>query len=106
MTEAREPQPQGRLDSWKEIATYLKREVRTVQRWEKEEGLPVHRQAHKKLGTVYAYRLEIDAWLAERRLMLEGAPEIQETEQRPVSSWVLAGAGLLLAGAALLVSRL
>jgi hypothetical protein len=30
-----------RLDSWKEIAAHLKRDVRTVQRWEKEHGLPV-----------------------------------------------------------------
>ena len=31
-----------RLDSWKEIAAYLNREVTTVQRWEKREGMPVH----------------------------------------------------------------
>ncbi|HZD53437.1 MAG TPA: hypothetical protein VE175_10330 [Woeseiaceae bacterium] len=56
-----------RLSSWKEIAAYLKREVRTVQRWEKEEGLPVHRLQHKKQGTVYAYRAELEAWLTKRR---------------------------------------
>ena len=50
------------LDSWKEIAVYLKRGVRTVQRWEKKEGLPVHRHLHKKLGSVYAYTDELDAW--------------------------------------------
>ena len=55
-----------RLDSWKEIAAYLNREVRTVQRWEKREGLPVHRQIHEKLGTVYAYESEIDAWWRAR----------------------------------------
>ena len=37
-----------RLDSWKEIAAYLKREVRTVQRWEKNLRLPVRRLAHQK----------------------------------------------------------
>src|ERR1700694_1342286 len=42
-----------RLDSWKEIANYLKREVRTVQLWEKKEGLPVHRHFHNSLGTVF-----------------------------------------------------
>jgi tetratricopeptide (TPR) repeat protein len=52
-----------RLDSWKEIATYLRREVRTVQLWEKNEGLPVHRHFHKRLGSVYALRSEIEAWL-------------------------------------------
>ena len=51
-----------RLDSWKEIAAYLKRGARTVQRWEREEGLPVHRLVHDKLGSVYAYRPELDAW--------------------------------------------
>ena len=56
-----------RLESWKEIAAYLKRGVRTVRRWEEEEGLPVHRQLHKKRGTVYAYGPELDAWREGRR---------------------------------------
>jgi hypothetical protein len=51
-----------RLDSWKEIASYLKRDVRTVQRWEEHEGLPVHRHLHRKQGSVYAYKQELDAW--------------------------------------------
>lgn len=51
-----------RLDSWKEIAAYLNRSVRTVYRWEKEEGLPVHRHQHKELGSVFAYKGELDAW--------------------------------------------
>jgi TolB-like protein/Flp pilus assembly protein TadD len=54
------------LDSWKEIATYLKREVRTVQRWEKGLGLPVRRLTHDKQGTVFAYKSEIDAWWRDR----------------------------------------
>jgi TolB-like protein/Flp pilus assembly protein TadD len=51
-----------RLDSWKEIAAYLKKEVRTVQRWEKNHGLPVRRLAQGKLGTVFAYKSDLDAW--------------------------------------------
>src|SRR3984885_13064908 len=51
-----------RLDSWKEIASYFRREVRTVQLWEKREGLPVHRHFHKQLGSVFAFRSELDAW--------------------------------------------
>lgn len=51
-----------RLDSWKEIASYLRREVRTVQLWEKKEGLPIRRHFHKRLGSVFAYRSEIDLW--------------------------------------------
>src|SRR5262245_38719494 len=53
--------PGDRLDSWKEIAAYLRRSVRTVTRWERE-GLPVHRHLHSKTGTVYAYKSELDAW--------------------------------------------
>jgi TolB-like protein len=51
-----------RLDSWKQIATYLKRSVRTVRRWERDEGLPVHRHMHRALASVFALRSEIDAW--------------------------------------------
>ena len=64
---------QDRLDSWKEIATYLRREVRTVQLWEKNEGLPVHRHFHKRLGSVYALRSEINAWL-DRASRTHGHP--------------------------------
>jgi tetratricopeptide (TPR) repeat protein len=56
-----------RLDSWKEIAVYLKRDVRTVQRWEKTENLPVRRHLHEKQGTVYAFKSEIDAWSRDRQ---------------------------------------
>ena len=56
-----------RLDSWKEIAVYLRRDVRTVQRWEKKEGLPVYRHQHEKLGSVFAYRSEVAAWFKGRQ---------------------------------------
>ena len=62
-----------RLDAWKEIAQYLGRDVTTVRRWEKREGLPVHRHLHDKLGSVYAYADEIDAW-SERRSIQTGLP--------------------------------
>lgn len=57
----------SRLDSWKEIAVYLGREVRTAQRWQKTEGLPVHRHFHAKASTVYAFKHEVDGWLVLRR---------------------------------------
>ncbi len=64
------PQPAttsgDRLDSWKEIAAYLKRDVTTVRRWEKREGMPVHRHVHDKLGSVYAFRSELHAWTLSR----------------------------------------
>ncbi len=59
--------PADRLDSWKEIAAYLRRDVRTVQRWEKKEGLPVHRHLHDKLGSIYAYRNELTEWFTARQ---------------------------------------
>jgi len=60
--------PSGKkLDSWGEIASYLGREVRTVQRWEQTEDLPVHRHEHKKKSTVYAYAGELDAWIKQRQ---------------------------------------
>jgi Tol biopolymer transport system component len=62
--------PQDRLDSWKKIASYLKRDVSTVQRWERREGMPVHRHQHDKLGSVFAYRSELDTWWQSRRLQL------------------------------------
>ena len=65
-----------RLDSWKEIAAYLKRGARTVQRWEREEGLPVHRLVHDKLGSVYAYRPELDAWWRSREAELANEPPL------------------------------
>ena len=65
---------EGRLDSWKEIAAYLGRGIRTVQRWEREEGLPVHRLAHEKRGSIYARREELAAWWESRRLTLAAPP--------------------------------
>ena len=58
--------PERRLDSWKEIATYLNRDVTTVQRWEKREGMPVHRHVHDKRGSVYAVPAELDSWIRSR----------------------------------------
>ena len=62
-----------RLDSWKEIAAYLKRGVTTVQRWEQLERLPVHRHLHDKRGSVYAFRAELDRWWQNGHHRLEEA---------------------------------
>lgn len=83
-----EARPDNLLDSWKEIAAYLDREVRTVQRWEKKEGLPVHRQIHEKMGTVFAYKSEIDAWWKERSAKLSSSAEDAEMAGGPrVVAW-------------------
>ena len=55
-----------RLDSWKEIAVFFGRDERTVNRWEKELGLPVHRLPGTK-GRVYAYADELTAWRSAPR---------------------------------------
>jgi len=65
--------PGKRLDSWKEIAAWLNRDVTTAQRWEKREGMPVHRHAHEKRGSVYALTSELDVWLTSRKLLEESA---------------------------------
>src|SRR5580692_3370503 len=69
------------LDSWKEIARYVKRDVSTVQRWEKRECMPVHRHVHDRRGSVYANGSELDAWLQSRRLPLE-EEEKEHSEKR------------------------
>src|SRR6267142_1728990 len=61
------PLPEKKLVSWKEIAAHLGREVRTVQRWEKTEALPVKRHEHQKKSTVYAYASELDDWIRKRQ---------------------------------------
>jgi TolB-like protein/Tfp pilus assembly protein PilF len=63
-----------RLDSWKEIACYLRRSEKTVRRWEENEGLPVHRLLHEKRGSVYAYSRELEIWFKSRSWR-EIAPE-------------------------------
>ena len=58
------PQQPELLTSWKEIASYLGKGVRTVQRWEQQYGLPVKRPNEKSKGIVHATRHELDQWLA------------------------------------------
>lgn len=72
------PVGQERLDGWKSIAAYLKRTVRTVQRWEKLEGLPVHRIGHTASASVFAYSGELDAWWDSRKSRLE--PQVVQAE--------------------------
>ncbi|MGA7294164.1 MAG: tetratricopeptide repeat protein [Terriglobales bacterium] len=56
----------NRLDSWKAIAEYLSRDVRSVQRWERSLGLPVHRVSGEKGGVVFAFTGELERWLQSR----------------------------------------
>ena len=72
-----EPSSEDRLNSWKEIAAYLKCSERTVRRWE-QEGLPVHRHVHKSKAAIYAYRAEVDAWWREGHDRLKGFEDLQK----------------------------
>ena len=60
------PQQPELLTSWKEIASYLGKGVRTVQRWEQQFGLPVRRPNEKVKGIVHAKREELDQWLRDQ----------------------------------------
>lgn len=68
-----------RLDSWKEIARYLNRSVRTVRRWERQEGLPVHRHVHRALASVYALKSEVAAWRQSHALGPVGRASVPDT---------------------------
>ena len=83
------------LESWKEIAAYLRRDVRTVKRWEKDEGLPVHRHQHQARASVYAYPSELEAWKARRQP--EPEPEEVRTAvwRRPATALSMAAVLLL-----------
>jgi hypothetical protein len=98
-----------RLDSWKEIAAYLRRDVTTVQRWEKREGMPVHRHVHQKMGSVYAFKADLDAWARSRGSSLVAEPEFESVavatpeppslpaeHRRRWGSWLAVAAGALL----------
>ena len=78
-----EKTPEKRLDSWKEIAAYLNRDVTTVQRWEKREDMPVHRHVHDKRGSVYALSEELDDWIRSRRPRPEDTENQLESEREP-----------------------
>jgi Tol biopolymer transport system component len=102
-----QPDP-DRLESWKEIATYLGRSVTAVQRWEQEEGLPVRRELHKKRGSVFSRKSELDAWRRERSVLASSSVDRQESPAaeppapaRPLRPYVLLGAGALGVAAAL-----
>jgi Tol biopolymer transport system component len=69
------------LESWKEIAAYLKRDVTTVQRWEKREALPVHRHQHDKSGSVFALKSELDRWRWQRT-----HPQGSDVEAEPAAA--------------------
>ncbi len=101
MLELREMEPpvDERLDSWKEIALFLKRDVRTVQRWEKREGLPVHRHLHHKRSGAYAYKTELNAWRESRHALLNTKDPEKTSILRRWEVVLPVGVSLILIGA-------
>lgn len=83
--------PTRRLASWKEIAIYFGRSVSTVRRWEKSEGLPIHRHQHADGSSIHAYPHELDAWLAARVGGESGLAAASVNGMRPWR-WVAAAA--------------
>ena len=98
------PPARRRLESWKEIATYLRRDVTTVQRWEKREGLPVHRHQHDRQGTVFAYSQELDTWLQRRQVRPDDMPQAEPSEPAPPPRLGRRALGGLVIAAAVLVA--
>src|SRR5512141_1247377 len=77
------PDPSDRLDSWKEIASFLGRTVRTVQRWEKHEGLPVRRGGPARRGSVIGSKREIGEWWHRRGSTLSDADDVETADAPP-----------------------
>lgn len=71
------------LNSWKEISNYIGRGVRTVQRWEKDFGLPVRRPCGHLRGSVFATRSDIDQWLTTRAARFAAYSEPAVKERSP-----------------------
>ena len=85
-----------RINSWKEIAAYLRVDIRTARRWAQERGLPLRRIPGEGRRAVFAYASEIDAWLRSgnqpRPVLSEsGLPEadVATGEERSRSDAVL-----------------
>ena len=90
------------LDSWKNIASYLNRDVSTLKRWEKDEGLPVHRHMHLSRASVYAFPSELDAWIASRKPSAEPAPAPRWRSALALAATLMLS--VLTAGSSLLVT--
>ncbi len=56
-----------RLDSWKDIAKYIGRDVATCVRWAKLYRLPVyHIDKDSPRSSVFAFKSDIDRWFKDR----------------------------------------
>ena len=75
-----------RLESWKDISQYLKRDIRTCQRWEKELGMPVYRLEQSSRSRVLCYAEELDEWLQKKltdgQVMANGRSSVRFSDPR------------------------
>lgn len=76
-----------RLDSWKSVASFLRRDIRTVQRWEANEGLPVYRLRSSRRAPIFAYRSEIEVWWKARQSALR-LREPKADPEKPGRGWL------------------
>lgn len=98
-----------RLDSWKEIAAYLNRDLRTLQRWEKTANLPIRRLNKPGMRAVFAYTGDLDEWLqrqspvpaetADARAVTPASPDPAPSSARRAPSRAAAAAVVVLLGA-------
>lgn len=75
------PQPTV-LTCWKDIARYMGKGVRTVQRWEQDFGLPVRRPLGASKKAVIARPTDLDAWVALRCASRTRQPASQDGSQK------------------------
>jgi hypothetical protein len=109
------PDPADRLNSWKEIAAFLGRTSRTVQRWERTAGLPIRRGGAGRRGTVVASKQDVHDWWQRRGAALARAeartdsldalPDAPARRHRLPIAVVAAVAGLVALVAAMAVWR-
>jgi len=85
-----------RLESWKEIALYLKRSTGTCHRWEAELDLPVHRLDGTPRARVFAYADELDRWMAEKLHVADALTNEAVLLERRKKNRVLISAGVLV----------
>jgi len=85
------PEQEKILVSWKEIASFLDRAERTVRRWERDRGLPVHRVPGGERGGVFAYPAELQTWLlgeqgkaAQSSSEIEGDSTLEDSSSIPI----------------------
>jgi tetratricopeptide (TPR) repeat protein len=85
----------ARLESWKEISSYLERSVKTCQRWEIELGLPIHRLDGTPSARVFADPAELDAWIAEKLSHIRERPDTGSKPKRIAKRTLRIAAGVL-----------